>query len=84
VDVIRHFAFIGAAESEHDAGPRGGARQVNRANARMRDRAADQNGVQHAREHEIGDELPLAPQQPMVFAPQQRAADIKGAIAAHG
>jgi hypothetical protein len=50
----------------------------------MRYRAAHQNGVQHARQDEIGDELPLAPQQPTVFAPQQRAADIKGAIVAHG
>jgi hypothetical protein len=49
----------------------------------MRYRAADQNRVQHPRQDEIGNELPLAPQQPAVFAPQQRAPDIKGAIVAH-
>ena len=74
---------IGAIQGEDHAGHGGGARQVDRANARMRYRAADQNGMQHSRQHEIGDELPLAPQQPVVFAPQQRAADINGASFAH-
>ena len=74
---------IGAIQSEDYAGRRGGARQVDRANARMRYRAAHQNGVQHARQHEVGDELPLASQQPAVLAPQQRAAYIKGANVAH-
>ena len=39
----------------------GAARQFDRANARMRYVAAHQNGVQHARQDEIGNELPLAP-----------------------
>jgi hypothetical protein len=38
----------------------------------MGNRAAHQNRVKHTRQDEIGDELPLARQQPAVFAPQQR------------
>ena len=66
---------IGAAQRQHHAGRRGRARQVDRADRRVRHRAADEDGVQHARQYEIGDELPLAGQQPAVFAPQQRAPD---------
>ena len=67
---------VGAVEREHDAGRGSGARQVDRADAGVRHRAAHQDRVQHARQDEIGDELPLAGQQPAVFAPQQRAPDI--------
>jgi hypothetical protein len=34
----------------------------------MRCRAAHQNGVKHTQQHEVGDELPLARQQPAVFS----------------
>jgi len=62
---------------------RAGARQLDRADAGVRHRAAHQKGVQHPRQDEIGDELPLARQQPAVFAPQQRAPDIRGSDVAH-
>jgi hypothetical protein len=45
---------------------------------------ADKNGMQHAWQHEIGDELPLPGQQPIIFAPQQRAPDIRRIDVAHG
>ena len=66
---------IGAAQRQGHAGRRGGARQIDRADARMRDRAPDEGRMQHARQFEIGDELSPAGQQPAVLAPQQRAAD---------
>jgi hypothetical protein len=47
------------------------ADKIDRANSGMRDRAAHQHRMQHARQHEIGDELPLTGQQPVVFAPRQ-------------
>ena len=47
-------------------------------------RAADDDRVQHARQDEIGDELPLPGQQPAVLAPQQRAPDISGCNVIHG
>ena len=74
---------IGAIERQHDAGHRGGARKVDRADAGMRRRAAHQHRVQHARQHQIGDELPLAGQKPAVFAPQERAPDKRECGVAH-
>jgi hypothetical protein len=38
--------------------------------------------MQHARQHEIGDELPLADQQPMIFPPQQGTPNVRHVI--HG
>ena len=49
----------------------------------MGGRASDKRHVQHARQFEIGDELPLAGQQPAILAPQQRAADLRRAALAH-
>ena len=75
---------IGAVEREHDAGHRRRSRQIDRADAGMRHRAAHEDRVQHSRQDEIGDELPLAGQQAPVFAPQQRAPDIRGSDVIHG
>ena len=58
-----------------DARRRGGARQIHRADASMRDRAAHEHRVQHVRQLEIGDELPAAGQQPLILAAQDGAAD---------
>jgi len=41
------------------------------------------DGVQHARQDEISDELPLACQQSAIFAPQQRAADVRVSDVVH-
>ena len=61
-----------------------GARQIDRADAGMRNRAAHERRMQHARQNEIGDELPVAGQQPAVLAPQQRASDERSlAVIAH-
>jgi len=49
----------------------------------MCNRAADESGVQHARQFQIGDELPLAGQQPAILAPQQRTPDLGAAALAH-
>jgi len=43
-------------------GAAGCARDVDRANAGVRHWAAHQNGVRHARQDQIGDELPLTRQ----------------------
>ncbi|MGH7031909.1 MAG: hypothetical protein ACREE9_05640 [Stellaceae bacterium] len=50
----------------------------------MRRRAAHEDRVQHARQRQIDDELPLPDQQPVVLAPEQRAPDIGRADVAHG
>ena len=42
----------------------------------MRDGAAHEGCVQHARQHEIGDILPLAEKETPVLAAQQRAPDM--------
>ena len=65
----KHPQQIGPVERANHAGRANGTRQVDRANVTVRDRAAHQYHMQHAWQHEVGDELPLAGQQPVVFAP---------------
>ena len=40
----------------------------------MRDLAADEHRMEHAWQHEIGNELPLAREQPLILAAQDRLA----------
>ena len=74
---------IGAAQCKSHTAGRCGTRQIDRADARVRDRAPDESRMQHARQFEIGDELPLAGQQPPILAPQQRPADVRRSGFAH-
>src|SRR5215813_13943464 len=48
---------VRAAQGTGDARRRGGARQIHATDARVCDRASDENRVQHVRQVEIGDEL---------------------------
>jgi hypothetical protein len=41
----------------------------------MGDGAADEHRMEHAGKDHVGDELPLAPKQPLILAPQDRTAD---------
>ena len=59
-----------------DARRRGRARQVDRADAGMGDRAAHEHRMQHVGQLEIGDELAAAQQQAAVLAARHRASDI--------
>src|SRR5436190_22514673 len=49
----------------------------------MRERAAHEQRMRHARQYDVGDELSLPGQQPPVFPPQQRAPDIGSRDVAH-
>ncbi len=79
---VRHrrqeLGEVGAAEHIGDAGRRGSAGQIDRADARVGDRAAHEGRVQHARQREIGDELPATGQQAMILAARDRTADEGG------
>src|SRR5215467_15439502 len=66
---------VRAAEHAGDTWRRGGARQVHAANARVCDRASDENRVQHVRQVEISDELSAAGQQAVILAARHGAAD---------
>jgi hypothetical protein len=50
-------------------------RQIHSADARMGERASDEDRVQHVRQIEIGYELSSTGQQAMILATRQRAAD---------
>ena len=66
---------VRAAQDTGDARRRGGARQIHAADARVCDRASDENRVKRVRQSEIGNELSAAGQQAMIFAARDRAAD---------
>ena len=66
---------VRAAQHAGDTRRRGGARQVHAADARVRDRASDEDRVQHMRQVEIGDELSAAGQQAAILAARHGAAD---------
>src|SRR4029450_3701334 len=53
----------------------GRMRQIHSADARMGERASDEDRVQHVRQIEIGYELSSTGQQAMILATRQRAAD---------
>ena len=74
---------IGAVQRVHDTRRRSGTAQIDTADAGMRQRAAHQHRMQHARQHQIGDELTLAGQQAPIFTAPQRAADIGRRDVAH-
>ena len=67
---------LGAVEHIGDARRRGRARQVDRANARVRHLAAHEHGMQRVGKLQIGHELAAAHQQAAVLAPRHRASDI--------
>ena len=73
-----HLHKLRAAERVDHAGRRRGARQIDRLDAPVRDRAAHEHGMQHVRQFEIGDELPAAGEQAPVFAARDGAADKGG------
>jgi len=39
------------------------------------DRTADEHHVKHSRQDNVGDELPLSDEEPLILAPEDRAAD---------
>jgi hypothetical protein len=71
---------IGAAQGKGDAGAGRGAREIDGADARMRERAAHERRVQHVRQIEIGNEMPAAGEQAAILAAQERAPD-EGSLA---
>ncbi len=66
---------IPAAQGTGDARRTARTRQIHGADARMGERASDEDRVQHVRQIEVGNELSLTGQQAMVLATRQRAAD---------
>ncbi len=66
---------LAAVEHQHHARRLLRARLVDRADARMRQRAAHEHGVQHPRQLQVGDVLPPAAEQAVVFPPQHRLPD---------
>ena len=67
-----------AGEHAHDARHRRRPADIDRADAAVRMLASDEDGVQHARQDEIGDELPAPRQQAMILAPLHGASDEAG------
>ena len=67
-----------AGEHAHDARHRRRPADIDRADAAVRMLASDEDGVQHARQDEIGDELPAPRQQAMILAPRHGASDEAG------
>jgi hypothetical protein len=75
---------IGTAQDKGDATRRCGARQVDGADARMRDGAPHEHRVQHVRQIEIGNEMASAREQTAILPARQRTPDEKGlAIIVH-
>ena len=69
---------VGAGQGTDDAGCGKRLRQMHAADARVGNRASDEDRVQHVRQIEIGDELSAAGQQSTILAARQRAADERG------
>ena len=69
---------VGAGQGTDDAGCGKRLRQMHAADARVGNRASDEDRVQHVRQIEIGDELSAAGQQSMILAARHRTADKRG------
>ena len=72
----KELGQLRAVQHIGDARRRGGARQVDRADARVRHLAAHEHRMQRVGQLQIGDELAAAQQQAAVLATRHRAADI--------
>jgi hypothetical protein len=69
-------ADLGCGDDRVDAGDRQCRRDLDAADAAVRDRAAQDCGVQHAGAHEIADIFAAAAQKAQVLDPLDRAADV--------
>ena len=67
-----------AGQHAHDARHRRRLSHIDRADATVRMLAPDEDGVQHARQDEIGDELPAPSQQALILSPLHGAPDEAG------
>jgi hypothetical protein len=69
-----------AAQGTGDARRTGRMRQIHSADARMGERASDEECVQHVRQIEVGNELSPTGQQAMILATRHRAADESASV----
>ena len=71
----KQLGKFGAAQHIDHAWQRGRAREIDRPDARMGERAAHERRMQHARQLEVGDELSASRQQAPILAARDGAAD---------
>ena len=76
----QHARELGPGQHKGNAGRRGGARHIDRLDARMGLRTSDQHRMQHVRQFEIGNVLAAAGQKPAILAPRHGAADEGGLV----